>query len=339
MKVLALSDSLAPWHSFWIRIGQYLPALPWPAEITDNPAAIDKLCAGDRLLVYRYAPGWGDLANRLQRARARGVVILSDLDDYLWQAQGWSRERLLGCTRALRQCEILTCSTEPLLTQLQVMFPHLKLELLPNSAPQISQQVSPPPASPLRIGWTGAPWTRPADLALLRPLAQWIAARPNELQLVHVGHGEGRLSLAVALGLKPAQVEAKPLQGHGSYLQQLNFHIGLAPLSSSSFNHYKSAIKVIEYSALGIPWLASDAEPYRDLCRRWQWPGRLCSRPHDWIEQLQPLLDPERRQQEGTTLQTLCQQHASFSSGVDRWRQVLEKSWALQYNKHSNKHV
>ena len=86
MKVLALSDSLAPWHSFWIRIGQYLPALPWPAEITDNPAAIDNLCAGDRLLVYRYAPGWGDLANRLQRARERGVVILSDLDDYLWQA-------------------------------------------------------------------------------------------------------------------------------------------------------------------------------------------------------------------------------------------------------------
>ena len=326
MKVLALSDSLAPWHSFWIRIGQYLPALPWPAEITDNPAAIDNLCAGDRLLVYRYAPGWGDLANRLQRARERGVVILSDLDDYLWQAQGWSRERLLGCTRALRQCEILTCSTEPLLTQLQVMFPHLKLELVPNSAPQIPQHVTPPAASPLRIGWTGAPWTRPADLALLRPLAQWIAARPNELQLVHVGHGEGRLSLAVALGLKPAQVEAKPLQGHGSYLQQLNIHIGLAPLSSSSFNHYKSAIKVIEYSALGIPWLASDAEPYRDLCRRWQWPGRLCSRPHDWIDQLQPLLDEQCRQREGATLQNLCIQNASFSSGVERWRQVLEKS-------------
>ena len=156
---------------------------------------------------------------------------------------------------------------------------------------------------------------------------------------MHVGHGEGRLSLADALGLKPALVEAKPLQGRGSYLQQLNIHIGLAPLSSSSFNHYKSAIKVIEYSTLGIPWLASDAEPYRDLCRRWQWPGRLCSRPHDWIEQLQPLLDPECRQQEGTTLQTLCQQHASFSSGVERWRQVLGKSLALQYNKHSNKHV
>lgn len=82
--------------------------------------------------MYRYTPGWGDRTISLQRARERGVVILSDLDDYLWQAQGWSRERLLGCTRALRHCEILTCSTEPLLTQLQV-----------------PQQVTPPAASPV----------------------------------------------------------------------------------------------------------------------------------------------------------------------------------------------
>lgn len=33
---------------------------------------------------------------------------------------------------------------------------------------------------------------------------------------MHVGHGEGRLSLADALGLNPAQVEAKPLQGQAS---------------------------------------------------------------------------------------------------------------------------
>ena len=66
MKVVALSDSLAPWHSFWIRIGQYLPALPWPTEISDNPAAIAGLGAGDRLIVYRYALGWGNLAAALR---------------------------------------------------------------------------------------------------------------------------------------------------------------------------------------------------------------------------------------------------------------------------------
>lgn len=323
MKVLALSDSLAPWHSFWIRIGQYLPTLPWPTEISQDPNAIAGLTAGDRLIVYRYSPQWGDLASKLRQARQRGVIVLSDLDDYLWQAGGWSRERLRGCTQALRECDVLTCSTEPLLTQLEVMFRQQRLLLIPNSAPRLPEQAQQVSPRPIRIGWTGAPWTRAADLALLRPLGEWVAARPDELRLVHVGHGEGRLSLADALGLRADQVEIHPLQGHGNYLQQINFHIGLAPLEQNSFNHYKSAIKVIEYSALGIPWLASDAEPYRALCHQWQWPGRLCQGPMAWILQLEQLMDKEIRQHEGEALKQLCLKHDSFTTGVARWAYAL----------------
>lgn len=323
MKVVALSDSLAPWHSFWIRIGQYLPALPWPTEISDNPAAIAGLGAGDRLIVYRYALGWGDLAVMLRDARQRGVVVLSDLDDYLWQANGWSRERLLGCTRALRECQILTCSTEALLLQLRVMFPKQRVLLIPNSAPQLTERVPQPLPPPIRIGWTGAPWTRSADLELIRPLGEWIAARPDQLQLVHVGHGEGRLSLAEALGLPADQVETQPLQGHNTYLQQFNFHIGLAPLAQSSFNHYKSAIKVIEYSALAIPWLASNAEPYRNLCQQWNWNGRLCLQASDWIGSLMPLLNENKRLHEGSALRQLCKQHSSYDGCIARWHCIL----------------
>jgi len=72
-----------------------------------------------------------------------------------------------------------------------------------------------------------------------------------------------------------------PLQGHGTYLQALRFHFGLAPLAAGSFNTYKSAIKVLEYSLLGIAWLASDAMPNRDLCDQRNWPGRLCRSDED----------------------------------------------------------
>ena len=327
MKVLALSDSLAPWHSFWIRFGQYAGALPWPVQISDDAAAIDALGPGDSLLLYRYALGWGDLAARLLQSRSRGVLIVADVDDYLWQAQGWSRERLLGCTRALRQCAVITCSTNPLLEQLRVMLPGAALVLMPNTAPKHDALPEPlGPEPPLRIGWSGAPWTRPADLALLMPLARWIAARPAQLRLVHVGHGEGRLSLAEALELDPTLVDTVPLQGHGTYLQALRFHIGLAPLAAGSFNTYKSPIKVLEYSQIGIPWLASDAQPYRDLCKQWHWPGRLCRTGEDWIEQLQPLLNHHKRLQEGQALQALCRVQASYASGVARWSQLLQSN-------------
>lgn len=324
MKVLALSDSLAPFHSFWIRIGQYLDSLPWPVHITSDESTIDALVGGDCLLMYRFSTRWGDLTTPLQQAKQRGVFIVSDVDDYIWADlnRGWNRERLLGYTRALRECHLITCSTESLLQQLSVMFTKQDLKLLPNSSPRMPS-LNPISAPPIRIGWTGAPWTRPNDLAILKPLARWITERPHQLQLVHVGHMDNLPSFSKALDLDPALVETHPLESHKNYLQQLNFHIGLAPLEHTCFNCFKSAIKVIEYSALGIPWLASETSPYQNLCRQWSWSGRLCRDPNHWIEQIQPLLNNKTRRQEGKQLKHLCQQHASYDFGVNRWRTLL----------------
>ena len=36
MRIVALTDSLAPWHSFWIRFGQYIDALPWDVVVSDS---------------------------------------------------------------------------------------------------------------------------------------------------------------------------------------------------------------------------------------------------------------------------------------------------------------
>jgi len=78
-------------------------------------------------------------------------------------------EASLGCTWALRQCAVIACSTTPLLEQLRVMVPCTCLVLMPNTAAKPSTPPEPlGPEPPLRIGWGGAPWTRPADLALLR---------------------------------------------------------------------------------------------------------------------------------------------------------------------------
>ena len=250
MKVLALSDSLAPFHSFWIRIGQYIDSLPWSVHITDDASTINNLREGDRLLMYRFSIRWGDLAARLQQAKQRGVFIISDVDDYIWADisnpslfRGWSRERLLGYTRALRECHLITCSTESLLLQLSVMFTKQDLQLLPNSSPRMPY-LNAVSAPPVRIGWTGAPWTRPNDLAILKPLARWITDRPHELQLVHVGHMDNFPSFAKSLELDHALVETHPLESHKKYLQNLNFHIGLAPLDHTCLTVSKARSKL-----------------------------------------------------------------------------------------------
>ncbi len=47
--------------------------------------------------------------------------------------------------------------------------------------------------------------------------------------------------------------------------QRPRWHIGLAPLADTEFNRYKSDLKWLEYTALGLPVVASDLEPYRSI--------------------------------------------------------------------------
>ena len=85
-RVLALTDSLAPWHSFWIRVGQFLPALRIRYKVATEVSELEYLTKGDILLVYRYSKSWGNIAQAIIRVRQRGVIIISDIDDYLWLA-------------------------------------------------------------------------------------------------------------------------------------------------------------------------------------------------------------------------------------------------------------
>jgi len=322
MRILALSDAATPWHSFWIRFGQYVSELGLPVEISTDAGRITALQDGDRLLLYRFNTAWGDLREPLASARGRGVALLADVDDYLWQAPSWSRPRLRAYSRALRLCQRISCSTEPLQEVLSAMFRRARVEVLANSTPP-PRPTADRDDGPLRLCWTGAPWMRPQDLALLRPLAQWGSYLPEPLRWRHIGHAEGQLSFASALGLDPALVEHLPLLPHQEYLAAIDGAIGLAPLAPGPFNCFKSELKVLEYSGLAMPWVASAAAPYQDLCQRWGWAGRLCHHPHQWIAHVEALLDPATREREGEQLQLLAQGRQSHAQAVARWRQWL----------------
>jgi len=65
------------------------------------------------------------------------------------------------------------------------------------------------------------------------------------------------------------------------------FDIGLAPIADVSFNRVRSNIKVKEYAAGAIPWLASPIGPYRGLGE--EQGGRLVPN-HGWAEALTGLV-------------------------------------------------
>jgi len=72
----------------------------------------------------------------------------------------------------------------------------------------------------------------------------------------------------------------------------IDFDIGLAPLVPTVFAAAKSHIKALEYAALGIPVIASDAEPYREFVIHGV-TGFLVKHNHEWSKRLNELINDE----------------------------------------------
>jgi glycosyltransferase involved in cell wall biosynthesis len=101
------------------------------------------------------------------------------------------------------------------------------------------------------------------------------------------------------------------------------FDIGIAPLAASRFNSARSNVKVKEYSALGIPWLASPVAPYLGLGP--DQGGRLVA-DGEWESALRALIEhPLRRQRMGRRAREWAQSQ-TIEVGVRRWEQAFEEA-------------
>jgi glycosyltransferase involved in cell wall biosynthesis len=100
------------------------------------------------------------------------------------------------------------------------------------------------------------------------------------------------------------------------YYRQIDFDIGIAPLRSTVFAETKSYIKALEYAALGIPVVASDAAPYRDFVVDGV-TGWLVRREHEWAQRLRELVNDEAMRAE---MGAKARRHAAEYTIQKGWR-------------------
>ncbi|QNJ01763.1 hypothetical protein [Synechococcus sp. PROS-U-1] len=330
MKVIALTDSIAPWHSFWIRFGQYIEDMPYRIEVHQDVGETERLKRGDMLFFYRYSESWGNLAYKLRELRKKGVFITTDIDDCIWEApMGWSKVRKKNLTLAIKECNVVTCSTIELYMLLSIIVPNTKILIIKNSTPKresySSNNKKKYDANETILCWSGAPWTRTKDLEILRPLANWAKGNTN-LRWLHVGHADNRATFASCLGLRDIDIDIVKLNSYKKYLKNIRGNIGLAPVSSNAFNTYKSDIKLLEYSGAKMTWIASDTPAYRELCNRWDIEGRLCKKPEEWIEHLKELLSAGKLEEECKKMQFLSNKHDHYENTPKQWEEIFKEA-------------
>lgn len=102
-----------------------------------------------------------------------------------------------------------------------------------------------------------------------------------------------------------------------------HFDIGIAPLADIPFNHARSDIKLKEYAAAGVPWLASPVGPYAGLGS--DEGGRLV--PDDgWYEALDWLVDTHRARKQLGKKAARWAKTKTVAQAAQVWEQIFVDS-------------
>jgi len=233
----------------------------------------------------------------VENANRAGKMTVFDIDDDYWcinpsnpAYEFWAQPGMLdSLVQVIRACQRVTVSTEPLRRVLERFSSDVRV--LPNMIPPAYWPAEGKPAKmtgDLVIGWAGSP-THYEDLHdVIRVIPQLLDRYP-EIEVWFAGIQPGYFPDHERLRyLTPVDVEE-----YAHLLYQ--FDIAIAPLQGHRFNVAKSDLKLLEYSMIGLPIVASRVAPYENSLKHGE-TGYFARNPKDWLKYLSMLVeDPERR--------------------------------------------
>lgn len=145
----------------------------------------------------------------------------------------------------------------------------------------------------ITIGWVGGA-NHNDDLLIIEPAIEYLTAKYPHVEFVF-GHGM-HPRFRGKKGVRWIQ-EFVRIDKYPKSVASMGFDIGVAPLVDNSFNRGKSNLRWLEYSALGIPTVASNVGHFKETIEHGK-TGLLCDTPADFTTSLECLIkDTAQRKQ------------------------------------------
>lgn len=259
-----------------------------------------------------------------EKWKATGKVkLVYEVDDDILQPDTWSglahtfdpsiQESFEAC---IRMSDLVTVSTPTLADQMRRLNPNVRV--LPNHIDADMLYVDRPRRDRLTVGWSGGMSHLGDWMAVKDPVGSVLRANPDvDMHFIGIDYSPV-LELGRDCRYTPWQTDV------WGYIKACDFDIGLAPLSDTPFNHSKSHIRALEYMALGIPVIAADLPPYRDLVVDGV-TGYLASTPEAWAKRLTDLIaDADAREELGAAGKQVARDWV-IQSGWTHWRDAYEE--------------
>ena len=298
--------------------------------IRENQLALEAIDQAPLVLFQRdFSRNFGEYQQVLERAHAQGKPVVLDLDDHLLalpedhpdRISGWFADGLPSLLHAMVNSDALTVTTQtlrqallPYNPRIYVLPNYLDAELWQFREPKVAEK-----GAPVRILFMGTPTHQP-DLELIgEPLAHIAQKYAEHVAFIFFG-AQPPSSLEGA-----AKVTYMPLYTYNyrdflQEYQELEAEIAIAPLQDNLFNRSKSAIKYLEYTALGISGVFSALPPYAEVVHDGL-DGFLAADLEDWEDKLELLIkNPELRLQLARGAQKQVRQHWLIQDHAQEWQ-------------------
>lgn len=232
--------------------------------------------------------------------------------------QGFAGQHITAdMTNMMKLADVVTTPTEALAARYRAMS-GADVRVLENFLPPTFERPERvmPHGSAVRIGWLASP-EHVGDLEQLRirEVLETLLQRHSHIEVVSIG---------LDLGVRSRRYEAFPFNVYAALPTVLShLDIGIAPLADNDFNRIRSDVKLKEYAAVGLPWLASPTGPYAGLGE--DEGGRLV--PDDrWHAELDALIrDADERRRLGFRGRRWAEEEM-IEHHIDRWEQVLQEA-------------
>lgn len=194
--------------------------------------------------------------------------------------------------------------------------------VIPNYIPQSYLDIQGRHIGPVKVGWAGTVISHPNDLQVTGGQVARVVKESPGVELAYVGPKPEEPGVREALRYNRRILTAGWLTFDGYIRAVAEFDIGIVPLEPCTFNDAKSWLKLLEFSAAGVPTVASPTEPNSELLNLGC--GLAARYPNDWRRHVAALVASSEYRADVAGRSREIAAGLTIERNVERWIDVLQ---------------
>jgi len=276
-------------------------------------------------------PNQVELVRSLQRA---GIAVAIDVDDALYcidpdsaSYPAWNDRRAAthwaNLDEGCRYADLVTVTTDALARHYGK---HNRVERIVNGLPEGAYAPEPAPRyDPMvTLGWSGVAASHPHDLEAAGDALARVMASDPDVCLRVVGDAAWAAGVFQVPEERLIDAGSHPLNEYHAALRGTD--IGLVPLADTRFNEAKSALKALEYSAVGARVVASPTPANIELSLTTGL--SIAKTPDAWVQAIEMEVERVRHDRERGEAGGPSVRHLGILPRAEEWAQAWERAVA-----------